>query len=179
MYAQLDPVSSLSSLHLDVPSRVRLVPSARPASVLRRLRLATREPIQLIDITDAVGDELRPLGRVHGMVTLFSQHTTAAIRVQEDEPLLRQDLCDFLARCAPPDAHYRHNDFQLRTEHMHPDERPNGHSHCLQLMLGSSETVPVADGELLLGTWQRLFLVELDGPRPEREVLLHLLSFGE
>jgi secondary thiamine-phosphate synthase enzyme len=59
---------------------------------------------------------------------------------------------------------------------MHPDESPNGHSHCLQLLLGSSETVPVMDGELQLGTWQRLFLVELDGPRPDREVLLQIIS---
>jgi secondary thiamine-phosphate synthase enzyme len=48
---------------------------------------------------------------------------------------------------------------------MHDDESPNGHAHCLQLMLGTSQSIPVADGELLLGTWQRIFLVELDGPR--------------
>ena len=51
---------------------------------------------------------------------------------------------------------------------MHDDESPNGHSHCMQLMLGASESVPVQDGELQLGTWQRIFLVELDGPRPRR-----------
>ena len=62
----------------------------------------------------------------------------------------------------------------VRTEHMHPGERPNGHSHCLQLLLGSSESVSVLEGELALGTWQRLFLVELDGPRPERQVLVQV-----
>jgi len=55
---------------------------------------------------------------------------------------------------------------------MHDDESPNGHAHCLQLMLGTSESIPVADGELLLGTWQRVFLVELDGPRESREVII-------
>jgi hypothetical protein len=60
---------------------------------------------------------------------------------------------------------------------MHPDERPNGHAHCLQLLLGSSESVPVVDGALALGTWQRLFLVELDGPRPERDVLVQLAGY--
>jgi secondary thiamine-phosphate synthase enzyme len=59
---------------------------------------------------------------------------------------------------------------------MHDDESPNGHAHCQQLMLGASETVPVADGELLLGAWQRIFLVELDGPRLEREVIIHVLG---
>jgi secondary thiamine-phosphate synthase enzyme len=155
---------------------LRLLRPACPPVALRRLCLATQEPIQLIDITDAVAAQVRAIGQREGLVTIFSRHTTAAIRIQEDEPLLRQDLCDFLARCAPRQAYYRHNDFEIRTEHMHPDESPNGHSHCLQLLLGSSETVPVSEGKLQLGTWQRLFLVELDGPRPDREVLLQLLS---
>jgi len=74
----------------------------------------------------------------------------------------------------PPDATYRHNDFAIRTAHMHPDESPNGHAHCAHLLLGASETVPVQGGEMLLGTWQRIFLVELDGPRPRREVLVQM-----
>jgi secondary thiamine-phosphate synthase enzyme len=59
---------------------------------------------------------------------------------------------------------------------MHDDESPNGHAHCLQLMLGASQAVPFADGELLLGTWQRIFLVELDGPRDARQVLIQVLG---
>jgi secondary thiamine-phosphate synthase enzyme len=96
------------------------------------------------------------------------------VRIQENEPLLLEDLRDFLAGLAPTTTNYRHNDFRVRTHHMHPDERPNGHAHCLQLLLGSSESVPVVDGALALGTWQRLFLVELDGPRPDRQVLVQL-----
>ena len=59
---------------------------------------------------------------------------------------------------------------------MHDDESPNGHAHCQQIMLGTSESIPVADGELLLGTWQRIFLVELDGPRAQREVIIQALG---
>ena len=55
-------------------------------------------------------------------------------------------------------------------------ESPNGHAHCLQLMLGTSQSIPVADGELLLGTWQRIFLVELDGPRDARQVVIQVLG---
>ncbi|HEX8966639.1 MAG TPA: YjbQ family protein, partial [Chloroflexota bacterium] len=69
-----------------------------------------------------------------------------------------------------------HNDFRTRTHHMHDDESPNGHSHCLQFLLGTSETVPVMHGQLLLGQWQRLFLVELDGPRLKREVLVQTVG---
>ncbi len=146
---------------------------------LRRLKLETHQPIQLLDITDRVEDVVRAAGLRDGSVTIFSRHTTAAIRIQEDEPLLLEDLRAFLERCAPASAHYRHNDFRLRTVHMHEDESPNGHSHCLQLLLGSSESVPVADGELLLGTWQRIFLVELDGPRPAREIIVQTVGTSD
>jgi secondary thiamine-phosphate synthase enzyme len=124
----------------------------------------------LIDITDRVSGLARTLGSWHGTANIFSSHTTAAVRIQEDEPLLLEDLRDFLSRLAPSDAPYAHNDFRRRTEHMHPDERPNGHSHCLHLLLGPSATVPVVNGKLQLGTWQRIFFVELDGPRPQRGV---------
>jgi secondary thiamine-phosphate synthase enzyme len=143
---------------------------------LRRLVLETHEPIQFLDITSDVLELVRAAGLRDGTVTIFSRHTTAAVCIQEAEPLLLDDLREFLERTAPGDAHYRHNDFRVRTVHMHDDESPNGHAHCLQLMLGSSETVPVLDGELLLGTWQRIFLVELDGPRPRREVILQAIG---
>ena len=145
----------------------------------RVLTFATREPIQLVDITDAVAAVVRQARLTDGLVQVFSRHTTAAVRIQEDEPLLLEDLRRFLARLAPPDADYGHNDFRIRTQHMHPDERPNGHAHCLQLLLGSSESVPVVEGELFLGAWQRLFLVELDGPRAQREVLVQVLGEAE
>jgi secondary thiamine-phosphate synthase enzyme len=149
------------------------------ASQLRRLVLETREPIQFLDITDHVLDVVRAAGLREGLVTIFSRHTTAAVCIQEAEPLLIEDLCDFLQRSAPAENHYRHNDFRVRTVHMHDDESPNGHAHCLQLMLGASETVPVSDGELALGTWQRIFLVELDGPRPRREVIVQALGAAD
>src|SRR5919206_3363654 len=143
-------------------------------TLLSRLVLTTHEPIQFVDITDQVVDRVRAARLANGVVTVFSRHTTAAVAIQEDEPLLLEDLRHFLGRLAPAQAHYRHNDFRIRTQHMHEDESPNGHAHCLQLMIGTSENVPVLDGELLLGTWQRIFLVELDGPRPERELLIQL-----
>jgi secondary thiamine-phosphate synthase enzyme len=143
---------------------------------LRRLALETHEPVEFLDITDDVADLLRAAGVRDGMVTVFSCHTTAAVRIQEDEPLLLEDLRGFLKRLAPPHDPYQHNDFRVRTVNMHPDERPNGHAHCLHLLLGASESVPVLDGELQLGAWQRIFLVELDGPRPRRDVLVQVLG---
>ena len=146
----------------------------RPIAAMRQIDLVSTEPIQLLDITDDVAAFSREFGGWHGTISIFSRHTTAAVRIQEDEPLLLQDLREFLTRLAPPDAPYGHNDFRVRTEHMHPDERPNGHSHCLHLLLGASALVPVVAGVLQLGTWQRIFVVELDGPRADRQVQLHL-----
>jgi secondary thiamine-phosphate synthase enzyme len=150
------------------------VPAAGHVVCSRLLTFATRQPIELIDITDPVAELVRDAGVCSGQVVLLSRHTTAAVRMQENEPLLLEDLRDFLVRLAPPTSAYRHNDFRVRTHHFDPDERPNGHAHCLQLLLGSSESMPVVDGALALGTWQRVFLIELDGPRPAREVLVHL-----
>jgi secondary thiamine-phosphate synthase enzyme len=152
------------------------------ASLCRRLELVTREPIEFLDLTEEVASLVREARLRDGVVTVFSRHTTAAISIQEAEPLLLEDLRDFLTRTAPSDVHYRHNDFRVRTVHMHDDESPNGHAHCLQMMLGASESVPVLDGELQLGSWQRIFLVELDGPRPRvgldspRQVVIQALG---
>jgi secondary thiamine-phosphate synthase enzyme len=155
---------------------MQLSTAAGAVSRLRRLVLETFHPIQFVDITDEVAELVRASGLRDGVANVFARHTTAAVCIQEDEPLLLEDLREFLERSAPREAHYRHNDFRVRTVHMHDDESPNGHAHCQQIMLGSSETVPVADGELLLGTWQRIFLVELDGPRGAREVIIQALG---
>jgi secondary thiamine-phosphate synthase enzyme len=146
---------------------------------MRRLSFETSEPIQFVDITDEVTAAVESTGVRDGIVTIVSRHTTMAVRIQEAEPLLLEDLLGFLRRLAPSNVHYQHNDFRIRTHHMHDDESPNGHSHCLQFLLGTSETVPVMDGQLLLGQWQRIFLVELDGPRARREVLLQVVGVAD
>jgi secondary thiamine-phosphate synthase enzyme len=162
----------------DTPCKMQLLSRNRPETTvnMRRLAFATTEPIQFLDITDEVAGAVRSTGVQNGIVTVVSRHTTMAVRIQEDEPLLMEDLLSFLRRLAPANAHYQHNDFRIRTHHMHDDESPNGHSHCLQFLLGTSETVPVEDGELVLGEWQRIFLVELDGPRAKREVLIQTVG---
>ncbi|HEX8967000.1 MAG TPA: secondary thiamine-phosphate synthase enzyme YjbQ [Chloroflexota bacterium] len=158
---------------------MQLSSPAGVVSRLRRLVFETHQPVQFLDITDQVVELVRLSGLREGVANVFSRHTTAAICIQEAEPLLLEDLREFLDRSAPAHAHYRHNDFRVRTVHMHDDESPNGHAHCQQLLLGTSQSVPVADGELLLGTWQRIFLVELDGPRSAREVIIQALGSGD
>lgn len=133
---------------------------------------------EFIDITDQVIDSVQESQVQNGLVVVFSRHTTAAIAIQENEPLLLEDLASMLERSAPRNAHYRHNDFSVRTVHMHENECPNGHSHCQHLTLGTSETIPIVDGKPALGTWQRVFMIELDdqAPVPQREVLVQVMG---
>ena len=139
------------------------------------LSICTNRAPGFFDITDEVMDAVAESGIGDGMALVYSRHTTAAIKINEHEPLLIEDMEDFLTRIAPPDEYYQHNDFDVRTANMTPDEQPNGHAHCQHLLLSASETIPVSNGRLDLGTWQRIFLVELDRPRP-REVLIKVIG---
>jgi secondary thiamine-phosphate synthase enzyme len=135
------------------------------------LQYATGPAPSFLDITDDVCAVVERLGVRAGQATIFSQHTTAAIRVNENEPLLLRDLARLLWTFVPQHAYYEHNDFDRRTVNMNDDECRNGHAHCQHLLLGASETVPIVDGRLALGTYQRIFLVELDHPRSRRVLI--------
>ncbi len=145
----------------------------RPLSRTYSFSLRTERAPQFIDITDEVQRAVERSGLREGFVVVFTRHTTASIRINENEPLLLSDMVEFLKRLAPKDLYYRHNDFDIRTENMTEDECPNAHAHIQHLVLGSSESIPVTGGKLALGRWQRVFLVELDRPR-EREVLVQV-----
>ncbi|MGH7950178.1 MAG: secondary thiamine-phosphate synthase enzyme YjbQ [Candidatus Binataceae bacterium] len=141
------------------------------------LSIGTVEPIQFVDLTDRINQFLASQRIEHGEATVFSRHTTAAIKINEAEELLLEDFRNLLSRLCPQHDGYNHNDMSRRKPPIAPDERPNGHSHCMHLLLSTSETIPVIDARLALGTWQRVFLVELDGPR-RREVFLRCASFA-
>lgn len=134
------------------------------------VQVETRDAPEFIDITDTVQEIVSASGVANGQVLVFSRHTTAAIKINENEPLLLKDMEHFLERCASKDSYYGHNDFPIRTVNMHEGECPNGHAHCQHLVLGASETVPVVNGELMLGKWQSVFLIELDEPKPRQVI---------
>src|SRR4030042_3252846 len=142
---------------------------ARAARVLcEAIDLTTREALEFVDITDAVAAIVAKSGVRFGQVTIYSTHTTAAIKINENEPLLLDDLKQVLHKLAPCEEEYGHNDFPRRTANMNEAEGANGHSHCQHLFLSSSETIPIIEGRLMLGQWQCVFLVELDPPRHSR-----------
>ena len=128
------------------------------------VELQTEERLQFVDLTELVAERVRRSGIGHGLVCVQSRHTTTAVVVNENEPLLIEDAKRMLERLVPRGAVYGHNELHRRRD-IAPDESRNGDAHCRALLLGSSETLAVADGTLQLGRWQSIFLVELDGPR--------------
>ncbi|HEY6362719.1 MAG TPA: secondary thiamine-phosphate synthase enzyme YjbQ [Vicinamibacterales bacterium] len=148
-----------------------------PASTCRqaRIRLTTRHPTEFVDLTDRLERFVADADVRFGILNVQTLHTTTAVVVNEHEPLLLTDFQGLLESAAPGDARYRHDDTTVRTVNVTAAERPNGHAHCRALLLPSSVSLNVASGRLLLGRWQRVFLVELDGPR-EREISAFLLG---
>ena len=141
------------------------------------LLVETQRMPEFVDITDRVLESIEASGVTNGTVCVFSRHTTGAITIQENEPLLLNDMASLLEKLVPRAARYGHNDFSIRTVHMVEDECPNGHSHCQHLLLGTSETIPIIDGKPALGQWQRVFMVELDDEKiVPREVLVQTMG---
>ena len=143
-----------------------------------RIRLSTGLSMEFIDLTERIEALVADAGIQAGLVNVQTLHTTTAIVVNEHEPLLLADFAALLAQAAPRHACYRHDDMGARTVNLSPGERPNGHAHCRALLVGSSALLNLAGGRLQLGRWQRVFLVEFDGPR-SREISVLILGGGE
>lgn len=141
------------------------------------LRLETEASTQFIDITDEVEALIAAAAIRDGIINIQTLHTTTAIVLNEHEPLLLSDFRTLLSRAAPRAAFYRHDDMDARTVNLAPGERANGHSHCRAILLGASASLNVVGGRLQRGCWQRIFFVELDGPR-SREVSVMMIGDG-
>nr|WP_226988723.1 secondary thiamine-phosphate synthase enzyme YjbQ [Methanopyrus kandleri] len=121
------------------------------------LRIKSERRVQVIDVTDQVREKVRESGVEKGIAHVYSRHTTAAVVVNEPESGLLRDIVNKLEELVPQGAGYEHD----RIDN-------NADAHLRALLLGSSVTIPVSDGDLVLGTWQSVLFVELDGPRSRR-----------
>lgn len=119
------------------------------------VRVDTDARLTTVDVTERVRGAI-PDDRESGLCTAFVEHTTAALVVQENEPRLRGDVERFLSDLVPDEGH------------AHDELDGNADSHLRATLLGPSVTVPVVDGDLAMGTWQSILLVECDGPRTRR-----------
>ena len=128
--------------------------------------VSTSQAKQCIDITERVREIVRKSAVKSGLCQVMVLHATAAIAINEnDDPNIGVDLLTALDRAIPDHAGWLHD----RVDN-------NAQAHIKAAILGPSELIPVADGDLLLGTWQGLMLIELDGPRSTRRVAVSLIS---
>jgi secondary thiamine-phosphate synthase enzyme len=127
---------------------------------MQRLSIKTRKKREVLDITDFVENHLAN-GAASGVCHLLIQHTTAALTTADLDPGTDLDMLDAFEAMIP----------KLRYRHPHnPAHVPD---HILSALIGTSVSLPFESKKLLLGTWQRVVLIELDGPR-EREVVLSI-----
>jgi len=141
---------------------------------LEKISLKSRNQVEFINITSQVQEVVDNSGIKNGIVVVFSPHTTASIVVNHDESMLIQDMTRMLYKLVPIDERYGHDMFELNRVNK-SDGRSNGHSHCKNILLGTSETFLVENGELILGERQNIFFVELDGAR-KRDFLVKVMG---
>jgi len=143
--------------------------------MLEEIEIKIKEKLEFVDITGRVKEVVKKSGIREGFVVVFTTHTTSAIRINENERFLIEDMKSFLEKLAPSSGYYKHDNIAERE--CPPDERINGHSHLKALLLGASETIPITNGEICLGKWQSVFYVDLDGGDRKRKISLQV--FGE
>lgn len=131
------------------------------------LRLTTRGDGHCIDITAEVAKTVADSGLRNGIAHLFVTGSTAGITTIEFEPGCVHDLGELFERIAPREAEYRHH--ERWGDH-------NGHSHMRASLIGPHLAVPFVDGELTLGTWQQVILVDFDDRPRERTIVAQLLG---
>ncbi len=124
-----------------------------------RITVATTEKKQVLDITDKINQEIGKQKSDGGLVNLFLTHTTAALTTADLDPGTDQDYLNAFKKLIP------------KLKFIHPHNPTHAPDHILSSLIGTSLTIPVENGLLVLGTWQRVVLIEFDGPR-ERTIII-------
>ena len=137
--------------------------------ISKSLKLNSSSKFQIIDITRdivAILNEINNENKINeGIVNIFTKHSTSAISVNENEKGLLNDFEKVLKDLVKEKDNYKHDFIDN-----------NAASHIRAFLLGSSETIPIVDGRLDLGTWQSIFFIELDGPRANRTIDLTFIG---
>jgi secondary thiamine-phosphate synthase enzyme len=131
------------------------------------LRLDTPGNGEIVDLTEGVKSVVRKAGVERGLVTIFATGSTVAITTMEYEPGGISDLQGLLEQLIPQSASYEHNRLNSDT---------NAHAHLRAAVIGPSETIPLVEGHLALGTWQQIVLIDFDDRPRRRTVTVQVLS---
>jgi secondary thiamine-phosphate synthase enzyme len=114
------------------------------------------------DITNEVEEIVRNSEIQNGICTIFAVGSTSAILINEDDPMLIQDIKDSLEKVAPENEIYHHSE--------------NANSHIKSVFIGNSQTIPIKEGKILLGTWQSIMIANFDVDEREREIAVTLIG---
>ncbi len=136
---------------------------SRATVEITTLGITTTARFQLIDVTDKVSKWVSSINADNGILVVYSPHTTAGIIINEAEKGLIDDILKLLTELTKPGGPWKHNLIDN-----------NAHAHLTQILVGNSRVIPVFRGELALGTWQRIMLVEMDGPRNRKLTLTYI-----
>lgn len=143
------------------------------------IEFTSKDEFEFRDLTDEVEKFVKESEIKNGNVLIYSTHTTLAICINEKEKGIVADFKNLTDKLIPKKAYYQHNDLTKRTENLvcqsGASDCLNGHSHCTHLLMRNSETIPIIDGKMMLGIWQRIFAIELDCCR-RRKVLVQVMG---
>ena len=144
------------------------------------IKLQTESKLQFIDITEMIEKAVKKSKVKNGIINIVSKHTTTAILLNENEPLLLEDFSEHIKDLFYDHlpGYYQHDDLELRRkfcQDMPRDECQNADAHCRSIFLANSQTLNIKNGSLDLGRWQRIIFIELDRQK-EREISIMILG---
>jgi secondary thiamine-phosphate synthase enzyme len=139
--------------------------------VVERIFLKSERATELIKITDRVQRVVEKSKVKNGITNVFTQHVTTGLTINEDDPKLEEDIARFLVKAVPEDDSYAHHHFLRKDGRM----AVNAYSHIRASLLGPSLTIPVQDGQVVLGSRQQIYLIELDGPQT-RDFIIEVMG---
>lgn len=134
--------------------------------MIHEIHVSTSNHSEMVDISDQVKEIVSKSQITSGLCNIFVPHATGAITINENaDPNVPDDILTVLDKIVPRGAGYRHDRID-----------GNAHSHIKASIVGSSQTIPIIDGKLALGTWQDIFFCDFDGPRTRRKVIVTLMK---
>lgn len=141
---------------------------------MKKLQFQTKKKRQIVSITQEINDLLGSANKENGLCNVFIAHTTAALSTADLDPGTDLDMLDAFEALIPPNQSEARFGAARRIQYRHPHDPEHVPDHILSTLIGTSLTIPFEKKKLLLGAWQEVVLIELDGPR-ERTVIVSIL----
>lgn len=176
-----DSISIRTSTNTNTNSRSSISSSKLNANTLitnyKEISIPTSTGISVIDITSHIQQILQESSCQEGIVTICSKHSTVAISINEMESRLVDDIRQYFLKLVPPEYPYLHNDLEFRLgpndwpggdkawRIFRSTQPPNAHAHLIAMLLGTTETIPIHQGQLQIGKYQNILVIDSDGPK--------------